>query len=267
MNRIITTFTDFDDREWRDRLAGGKADGKEPDDFDYDDIRIGTSVEKEHTSNPDIATEIAMDHLVEDPEYYDKLIASGIADEEDAKILYDELKDDNDRKKAEMDIIDYIEEDDDEYEPIGDEEEDELGPDKADIDDDDEMILDDTYEKNIQEKIKYKKMEKSIKDYSSFVNETNKPPVNPENDVNSPGPERAISKENKYKFQLPYEKKVEKKLLEYSFTFYKPEGENTNDKNFILIDIQNLTYSIVSDEVPGVREIDSSKLKFIFENL
>lgn len=37
-------------------------------------LRKGIEVEKEHTSNPDIARKIALDHLAEDPRYYAKLI-------------------------------------------------------------------------------------------------------------------------------------------------------------------------------------------------
>lgn len=36
-------------------------------------LKKGITVEKEHTSNAKIATEIALDHLSEDPNYYDKL--------------------------------------------------------------------------------------------------------------------------------------------------------------------------------------------------
>lgn len=36
-------------------------------------LKIGISVEKEHTKNEKLAKEIAMDHLVEDPNYYTKL--------------------------------------------------------------------------------------------------------------------------------------------------------------------------------------------------
>ena len=35
----------------------------------------------EHTNDDKIATEIAMDHLTEDPEYYSKLVAAGLATE------------------------------------------------------------------------------------------------------------------------------------------------------------------------------------------
>ena len=33
----------------------------------------GTKVEMEHTDDPDVARETAMDHVFEDPKYYDKL--------------------------------------------------------------------------------------------------------------------------------------------------------------------------------------------------
>lgn len=57
----------------RERLPGGVAAGKRPSDFDPRQLRAGTEVELEHTPNRAIATEIAMDHLTEDPRYYSKL--------------------------------------------------------------------------------------------------------------------------------------------------------------------------------------------------
>jgi len=66
-----------------DKIPGGLAQGKtlediakkhniEVDDL-LDQLKKGVKVEKEHTTNGDIAREIAMDHLWEDPKYYDKL--------------------------------------------------------------------------------------------------------------------------------------------------------------------------------------------------
>jgi hypothetical protein len=268
MSRIIQTFTDFGNRKWKDKLHGGKADDKTPEDFPEDDIRIGTKVEREHTDNPDIATEIAMDHLEEDPEYYDKLISSGIADEEDAVDAFDELKGDNARDKSRKDIQDFMdeEEDDEDYEE-DDIEEDELGTDLADIDDDEEQIFD-------EEELKNKKniMEKStLKKYSSFVNEQAEPPV--EQPVSSdPGPERKFSKENKYKFQLPFNKNVVDKLNQYHFTRFVPEGDKDGgvpkkDTHFIIIDILNLNYSVVEGAKEEIRMIEPARLKNILENL
>lgn len=56
-----------------DKMSGGKADKKRPSDFDPEQLAIGVQHEMEHTSDEDIAREIAMDHLAEDPEYYSKL--------------------------------------------------------------------------------------------------------------------------------------------------------------------------------------------------
>jgi len=56
-----------------DLIPGGLADDKSPDEFNPLELRKGTAVEMEHTSDPDIAREIAMDHLTEDPAYYKKL--------------------------------------------------------------------------------------------------------------------------------------------------------------------------------------------------
>ncbi len=56
-----------------DRIPGGLADKKKPGDFDPEALAAGVKVEMEHTSDRAVATEIAMDHLTEDPKYYVKL--------------------------------------------------------------------------------------------------------------------------------------------------------------------------------------------------
>ena len=61
-----------------ERLGGGVADQMAPEDFDPLDLRIGTEHELEHTDDLEEAREIAMDHLAEDPLYYDKLAAAGL---------------------------------------------------------------------------------------------------------------------------------------------------------------------------------------------
>jgi len=60
-------------RNWKDHIPGGLADKKKPTDFDPAALAKGTKVEFEHTDRLLTASEIAMDHLVEDPRYYDKL--------------------------------------------------------------------------------------------------------------------------------------------------------------------------------------------------
>lgn len=60
-------------KEWKDKLDGGKADKKKPSDFDKQALAQGTKVESEHTKDKKLAMEIAMDHLTEDPKYYEKL--------------------------------------------------------------------------------------------------------------------------------------------------------------------------------------------------
>jgi len=60
-------------KKFKDQLPGGLADKKSPSDFDPEALRKGIEVEFEHTNDREIAKEIAMDHLTEDPEYYDKL--------------------------------------------------------------------------------------------------------------------------------------------------------------------------------------------------
>lgn len=57
----------------KDMIYGGLADNASPQQFDKRQLAKGTRVEMEHTNNPAIAREIAMDHLTEDPRYYIEL--------------------------------------------------------------------------------------------------------------------------------------------------------------------------------------------------
>jgi len=59
--------------EMGDMLAGGLADDKVAAEFDPEQIAMGIKVEMEHTDDPKIALEIAMDHLTEIPDYYTHL--------------------------------------------------------------------------------------------------------------------------------------------------------------------------------------------------
>ena len=58
---------------YEDSLPGGLADEKIPEDFESRGLQQGIEVEMEHTTDPSLAQEIAMDHLTEDPGYYNKL--------------------------------------------------------------------------------------------------------------------------------------------------------------------------------------------------
>lgn len=54
-------------------LSGGKGDKRQSIDFDPDQLKMGIEIEREHTTDPEIAKEIAIDHLSEDPHYYTHL--------------------------------------------------------------------------------------------------------------------------------------------------------------------------------------------------
>ena len=56
-----------------DKIPGGLADKASPREFDPKALAKGIKVELEHASSVKIAQEIAMDHLSEDPLYYEKL--------------------------------------------------------------------------------------------------------------------------------------------------------------------------------------------------
>lgn len=61
-------------------ITGGKADGKTPEDIAKkhkvslnsikDEIKVGHTIEKEHTDNKAKQLEIILDHLFEFPDYY-----------------------------------------------------------------------------------------------------------------------------------------------------------------------------------------------------
>lgn len=59
--------------EWEDEIPGGRADKMKPSDFNKEALMKGIYVELEHTDDIALAMEIAMDHLTEDPNYYEKL--------------------------------------------------------------------------------------------------------------------------------------------------------------------------------------------------
>jgi len=60
-------------KSYEDKIKGGLADKKRPSDFDSSQLEAGIKVEMEHTDSRSVAKEIAMDHLIEDPNYYEKL--------------------------------------------------------------------------------------------------------------------------------------------------------------------------------------------------
>jgi hypothetical protein len=64
-----------------DKLPGGVGDRTPTDQIDPIQLSTGIQIEMEHTNDTGVAQSIAMDHLTEDPKYYSKLIAAGLASE------------------------------------------------------------------------------------------------------------------------------------------------------------------------------------------
>jgi hypothetical protein len=58
-----------------EQIPGGKAEGRPDAAFAPAKLAEGAKVETEHTTEPEVAQEIAKDHLAEDPDYYEKLKA------------------------------------------------------------------------------------------------------------------------------------------------------------------------------------------------
>lgn len=65
----------------RDKYDGRYIDGIQEEKINKEklkQIKKGIEVEMEHTNDPKIALKIAMDHIKEDPKYYDKLVKAGL---------------------------------------------------------------------------------------------------------------------------------------------------------------------------------------------
>lgn len=62
LNSVIKSLPEEKDE---DQISGGEADDYEPKDFDQKTLEQGKEVEMEHTDDPELAEEIAMDHMVE----------------------------------------------------------------------------------------------------------------------------------------------------------------------------------------------------------
>jgi hypothetical protein len=63
------------------KLQGGVGDITNTSKVDPVQLSLGIQIEMEHTNDPEIAKEISIDHLTEDPEYYSKLVKAGLAKE------------------------------------------------------------------------------------------------------------------------------------------------------------------------------------------
>lgn len=76
----------------KEKIPGGLSSGKKPEDFDQEQLAAGIKVEMEHTTDKAVATEIAMDHLSEDPNYYKKLKAIEKSEVQDHMHLWSPFK-------------------------------------------------------------------------------------------------------------------------------------------------------------------------------
>jgi hypothetical protein len=64
--------------KFEDQFPGGLADKRKPEDFDPKELELGIEHEMgEHTQDRQLALELVMDHLAEDPHYYSRKSAAG----------------------------------------------------------------------------------------------------------------------------------------------------------------------------------------------
>ena len=82
--------------EVQDHIPGGLADDYKSTEFDSEQLAMGLIVEMEHTDDPKIALEIAMDHLTERDDYYTRLV------EMEASIESDDEDEDEDEERSEL---------------------------------------------------------------------------------------------------------------------------------------------------------------------
>lgn len=71
-------------RIYEEKLIGGVGENTKPEDVNAIQLEVGIAIEYEHTNDKEMATSIALDHLTEDPEYYTKILKSGVVDEPEA---------------------------------------------------------------------------------------------------------------------------------------------------------------------------------------
>lgn len=79
---------DYEDPDMFDAYGMDASEGKINEknlDVDPDQLKLGIKTEMEHTSDPKVAEEIALDHLAEDPHYYSKLKQAGLEEIKEAK--------------------------------------------------------------------------------------------------------------------------------------------------------------------------------------
>jgi hypothetical protein len=70
---LATDYVESNDPDSEDLIPGGKADDVPDEDLPMEQLLKGIKVEMEHTDDPDIAKEIATDHVEEFSTYYDAL--------------------------------------------------------------------------------------------------------------------------------------------------------------------------------------------------
>lgn len=68
--RAIKDAYRVDIHNFKDRLRGGRADGKPITNYDLKELLLGIKFEREHTDDNLLALEMAMDHLETVPDYY-----------------------------------------------------------------------------------------------------------------------------------------------------------------------------------------------------
>lgn len=81
-NTVDVGYTEFyEELQPSNKLTGGVGDSTAPHHVDPVEFSLGQTLEMEHTTDPDISAEIALDHLHSDPQYYSKLKKAGLAKE------------------------------------------------------------------------------------------------------------------------------------------------------------------------------------------
>lgn len=73
VKRILAAIDKVDLEADEEKIPGGLYELGDEEEFYVEQLIKGVDVEMEHTEDPAIALEIAMDHLIEDDHYYDAL--------------------------------------------------------------------------------------------------------------------------------------------------------------------------------------------------
>jgi len=244
--------------DWDDPIKGGKAKNMKPRDFDIDKLSKGAEIQTEHTDDPNMAIDIAMDHLAEFDDYYNDENGLPSMEDELNKLNIDDIDDDNIDNDIDNDNIDIDIDDNIDKKILSFDTYNKTNNNNLDISDDDDFISYKEINFRLTPKNNDKQMKNVIKSFESFkqLNEN-------DNDRKEP---KMYPKENKFKRVIEYNDDVEDSLTEHNFSI-KNNLNNDNNNGYIIFDLMDKSYTIIDDLPDDIRPCGLDEFDHIMNNL